>query len=189
MAEFKLVSAKLTYTELNYLEKVMKKDFPDNERMPISMIKKAIYNKILYAYFLTDGNTNFGYIITESLKNSKIVYVHYLAVDENTRGKGLGSIILTELKKLSEDSIFLLEVEDPDFANGYEDMKIRKNRLEFYYKNGFKMIKDTKLNLFGANMRLMATKGIHVNDWNMFIKKVYYDVTGNILPTLFINVK
>ena len=187
MLDIKLTPAKSTDAEFGYLEEAMKIHFPDNERMPISMIKKAVQKDILHIYFLTDGINNLGYVIIQPLSDSKIVYIHYLAIHENYRGEGYGSIILTMLKKLMTDCIFLLEVEDPNFANGYEDSKIRKNRLEFYYKNGFNMINSTSLNLFGAKMKLMATKRICVKNWNLFVKKVYFDVSESLLMTVFIH--
>ena len=82
------------------------------------------------SYWNQDELVGFSYI----LRNEKSVYVFYLAVAEDQRGKGFGSEMLENIKKKYKNHTIALAIEPPvSNADNYEQRVKRKN---FYIKNG-----------------------------------------------------
>ena len=98
-----------------------------------------------------------------------MVYVFFLAIEEDKRGKGYGSEVLETIKDMYKDRIVTLAIEDTvDIdASNYEQ---RINRLAFYKKNGFKQL-DIRVKELSVVYELLGTKeGVTQNDYLMLMK-------------------
>lgn len=88
-----------------------------------------------YVHFLAyyDGDDFCGF--TYTVENEDMVFVLYLAVNDEIRSKGYGTAILTDLKARASGRGVALNIEplDPHAANSEQ----RERRLEFYRRNGF----------------------------------------------------
>ena len=77
------------------------------------------------------GHLCIGYIVSMN----DLSYLFYFAVEQNLRGRGLGSAALRALlQKYYDNRLFLAIEETTPAAENYEQ---RLKRKEFYLKNGF----------------------------------------------------
>jgi ribosomal protein S18 acetylase RimI-like enzyme len=81
--------------------------------------------------------------------NSEIeAQIRSMAVEENWRGKGIGSIVLKELEKIATDK-------------GAKKIILhsRENAVKFYERNGYKVVKPSHI-LFGSIPHFLMEKEI-----------------------------
>lgn len=139
---------------LNYKEnRTIKKDivplfksaFPSNERPPVPMFLKSslMEGSDLLAFY--EENTFIGF--TQLTYHNDVIYIYFLAVDDQQRNKGYGSQILKEVFALYPHYRFILCYDEID--DSYPDNEMRKRRRDFYYRNGFKD-NELKVNEFGV---------------------------------------
>lgn len=83
------------------------------------------------AYYDDDSFCGFSYVV----ENDDLVFILYLAVNDEIRSRGYGSRILEYVKAKAGERPIVLDIEplDPN-AENYEQ---RKRRLAFYEKNGY----------------------------------------------------
>ncbi len=107
--------------------------FPREERPPFYLLKSREKNGKGDFFIAKDGVdfVGFAYIIPYL----DTAYLYYFAVDEGLRGKGYGSAVLTELKKVYSGKRFYLAREMLD--ESADNLEQRVKRHEFYLKNGF----------------------------------------------------
>lgn len=107
--------------------------FPPEERLPwwILRLMTAIKGVELTAYYNDQEYIGF----THTTVSNHILFVMFLAVQGERRGKGWGSSILDNLKNSHPGKTIILNVEPPDesAANAAERIK----RMHFYEQNGF----------------------------------------------------
>ena len=112
------------------IENIYLSSFPESERIEFSaMVNRKFQNSNLYA--LTDNKKLVGFTYISCYED--IVYIIYLAIDENERNKQLGSLALKEIDKLYPNKTKVLCVEKPT-----TDDEMKAKRISFYKKNGFK---------------------------------------------------
>lgn len=106
--------------------------FPSDERPPYFLLTWKVRRGKARMLVAKDDNTfiGFAYLVC----HLDMVYLFFLAVDENKRGCGYGSKILAALKeKYAGKRIFLArEPLDPEAENYVQ----RVSRHEFYLRNG-----------------------------------------------------
>ena len=130
----------LKYVDYYKLKKDKKKvkelyidSFPEEERCPfLILLSKVRKNKgEFYAFYDEDNYVGLIYNIVYK----DLVYIYYLAIDKESRNKGYGTRVLTDMKEMYKDKkiILMAETLDPDAENYAQ----RKNRNKFYLKNGF----------------------------------------------------
>ncbi|AFR22555.1 GNAT family N-acetyltransferase [Lactobacillus helveticus] len=73
--------------------------------------------------------------ITYYAENDKTVYLTYLAINEELRGQGYGSKILTMLEDRFLDKQIVIDIEP--VTSKAKNYKQRVSRLKFYKRNGF----------------------------------------------------
>lgn len=73
--------------------------------------------------------------ITYYASNENTVYLTYLAVNEELRGQGYGSKILTMLENKFPDKQIVIDIEP--VTKKAKNYKQRVSRLKFYERNGF----------------------------------------------------
>lgn len=107
--------------------------FPANEKAPFWLLMKKIKKDGVdfWAAYSEKKWVGLAYV----LSYKKISYVFYLAIDDNARGKGFGSGVLSALKeKYQGQNLFLAIEEINKKASNYAE---RVKRKQFYEKNGF----------------------------------------------------
>ena len=135
----------------------MTRDFPDNERKPLSMIEDALRRGeyrtlgavgedgiLAYAFFVTLGT------------GRPLCLFDYFAVRADLRDRGVGSAFLSALISgpLALAGTVLLEADDPDAAREEEERTVRERRLAFYRRNGLAET-GVRAEVFGAVYRIL----------------------------------
>ena len=163
---------------LNLLFMYLKQDFSISERMPSFIMRSAFKKGLLQAVYLTDGSEVYSYAIYQYEPEQDCLHVLYLAVLSDYRSLGIGSVLLTRLKDLSNGRM-LLEVEDPDKTNKLEALTIRSRRIAFYERNGFHLNSTIHLKNFGYPLRLMTLQELPEVDMKEF-QKYYQDLYNRV---------
>lgn len=122
-----LEEAKLIYT------KNMEKDFPEDEIPDYNKFVKLTEKNIHDVYLYNTNNSDVAYFITVEKDNN--ILITHLAVIKEYRSKGIGKVLLEEIKKHFKDkNILIVEVEAESRANNKEELDII-NRRKRYYSN------------------------------------------------------
>ena len=107
--------------------------FPSEERAPFFMMKSRVKKQRGKLLVADDKGEFVGFVYLVCLEN--LVYVYYLAISSECRGKGYGSEVLRLIQeKYKGNKIFLAREQLDPKAENFEQ---RKGRHEFYLKNGF----------------------------------------------------
>lgn len=104
--------------------------FPEDERPPYEM---ALSFRPSEFYGIYEGNDFVG--LADIVPHDDLVYLFFLAIASDKRGKGYGSRILAELKERYRGKRIFLLAEELD--EKYADLADRKRRFAFYRRNGF----------------------------------------------------
>ena len=115
--------------------KYMVKDFPPDELKPLSSMMDMLRRGIYDCYGLYEEENLLAYAYLTVLDD--FVLVDYLAVVPELRGSGIGTKLLTELKKILKEKTIIIECENPDFATDLQDKTTKIRRIEFYKRSGF----------------------------------------------------
>ncbi|MGN1421338.1 MAG: GNAT family N-acetyltransferase [Eubacterium sp.] len=113
-------------------KKLYREAFPAGERMPYFMLKH-FSNTDKCDFFKMDDNGFAGLMFVVYYKD--IVYIFFLAVVPEARGKGYGTKALDEAKKIFSGKRLILNMEEVD--EKYENFEQRVKREKFYNSNGF----------------------------------------------------
>lgn len=163
--------------EYKKLKKLYKKAFPNDERLPLWILKIKDKKENEFFYSIYDEEKFIG--LTYLINNDNITYVLYLAIDPTNRGQGYGSIVLDKIKKESNQKSIVLCIEEIDSnADNYEQ---RIKRKKFYERNGF--IETGYKNKEGKRFYEILTYGKkhEKQEYEKMMKKVW----GNLWYTLF----
>ena len=109
------------------------KSFPFIERAPYFMLLNAAKKGRADMLAAMDGDEFAGLLYM--LTDGDIAYIFYLAVDEEKRGKGYGKAIISAMKERYLGKRIFLARER--IEKNAENIEQRKNRRQFYLKNGF----------------------------------------------------
>lgn len=133
-------------TDFKQIKQLYNTAFPKDERVvPFYVLKnKAKLGKGELITVKIDGKfVGFASVIS----HCGISYLFYFAITKDNRGKGYGSVVLSELKKIYKDNILFLAREQLDEnADNYNE---RIKRHNFYLNNGFS---DWKCKIKEANV-------------------------------------
>ena len=132
--------------------------FPADERAPFHLMISRLRKGRAEMLAAFDGEEFIGFAYTVCYED--LVYLFYLAIEEDKRGSGYGSLIIKGIKKKYQGKRIFLAREQLDISAQNYPQRISRHR--FYLRNGFK-------------------------DLPLYIKEasVVYDVMsigGNILP-------
>lgn len=128
--ELKIIEKNSEHIEM--IKEIYLYSFPDNERIDFDEILNHTFPNSQLLGFFCDKNL-IGFSVVSVHK--KFVYIAYLAIDKNQRGKGLGSQAAKEICKFYNDKTIVLSVEKP------EKQADKQNRvINFYKKNGFELM-------------------------------------------------
>ena len=127
--------------------------FPSNERAPLPLLFHRSDNGRDSFFAVLDNDEFIGLVYT--IQTEKMLYVFFLAVTEDKRGKGYGSKIIHIIKKMYPEKVITLLIEDTTDKNA-DNLSQRLNRLKFYESNDFKQL-NIKINEAGVNYELLGT--------------------------------
>lgn len=125
---------------------------------------------VAYAFFVIDGRN---------------AMVDYLAVCENLRGRGKGSLLIrmmTDDLQQKYDCV-LLESEDPDDATDEEDRDVRERRIRFYLHNGLVQT-GVRSEVWHVHYRILALPVGHILP-DEEIGRIYSDIYRVMMPEKF----
>ncbi len=126
--------------------------FPKEERMPWWILRLVSLRRDMGVEGFYEGDRLRGF--TYSVSTEDVLFLLFFAVNDDCRGQGYGSAILTQLKEENPGRNIVLNVEllDPQ-AENYDQLL---RRMRFYKKNGFF---DTGFDIdeVGGTFRVLAT--------------------------------
>lgn len=125
---------RMSRNELPLAWQSMRREFPDDERKPLSMIQ-AQYDRGVYdTWWLKKNGERKGYALLLRAEGCPYVLLDYLAMLE--KGGGYGSVCLERLKERYPQGI-LVEAEAVTEGLTPEVRDLRQRRLRFYQRAGF----------------------------------------------------
>ena len=125
-----LEEAKLIYT------KNMEMDFPSDEIPDYNRFVKLTEDNVHDVYLYNSDKQDVAYFITVEMNNN--ILITHLAVIKEFRSKGIGKILLEEIKNFFKNkNILIVEVEAESRANNKEELDIINRRKRYYSNLGF----------------------------------------------------
>lgn len=109
------------------------KAFPKDERKPFFTIRRSVRKGKAKIFTAAEDHTLLGFAMIIPYQN--LVMVDYLAVSENVRSHGTGSLLIQEICRRFKDYKIILLIEEPDESSPNSAQRIA--RRNFYLKNGF----------------------------------------------------
>ena len=116
--------------ELPALIGLMERSFPENERMPIRTLLTRRGSDLLS---LEEDGQFRGFI--SLLTRTDICHILFFAVEEASRGRGLGTQALALLRQLKPGLRIIADLELPDTAAPNAQQRLR--RWQFYQRCGY----------------------------------------------------
>ncbi len=171
------------FNQIEYLYKSrLKKDFARNELKPLASMRRSWEKGSYDCFGLFNGPEVQGYAFYVRLGNDYLL--DYLAITDDYRGQGLGSVFLRQLAICMADAqCIIVEVEDPEQASDAETGTQRERRLRFYLHSGY-LMSDVTSRVFGVPYRLLEfpVTGPHSTDK---LRSVYTEIYRDTLPAVF----
>ena len=135
-----LTIRQLTLPEVrNAYKNYLKNDFPPDELKPLVMIERSLRKKqyLCYGILIKEEMCGYGFFAFTEENALRVYLLDYFAVREDLRDQGIGSYFLSSIQNiLPVPGTILVEVENPDFADGGEEQRMQEKRLQFYLRNG-----------------------------------------------------
>lgn len=115
------------------IKRLYRSAFPKAERAPFFRLKSRAEKQKAEFFVAYDNGLFVGFVYVVLWHG--LVYLFYLAINENSRGKGYGSSVLNVISALYNGKKIFVATESIDkSAPNYEQRLLRH---EFYLKNGF----------------------------------------------------
>lgn len=142
-------------TEIKKLyENSMSRDFPSSELKSLSsilmMYHRGVYD-VLSAYL---NHCFVGYALLYRPQNERVALLDYLAIEPEHRFKGIGSLLLKQLRchYAKDADVLLIECERPNAAPN--ETEARK-RIQFYMQSGA-VLTSVRIWLFGVEYSILV---------------------------------
>ena len=160
----------------------LKKDFARNELKPLLSMRRSWERGAYDCYGLFDGEEILGYAFFVRLGNNYLF--DYLAIAEEHRDEGLGTLFLRQLADCLQDADCVVgEVEDPDKAEDEESRAVRERRLQFYLRSGYRQT-ELRSCVFGAAYRILEVPTGKEHSAEQ-LREIYTELYRSVLPELF----
>ncbi|MDD4291165.1 MAG: GNAT family N-acetyltransferase [Clostridia bacterium] len=152
-----------------YARELYESSFPDLERKPWLTMLGFMRNGNAELNMITYDKKICGFVYILSRNNTALV--DYLAIDNEMRGKGVGSAVCKLLGEKYFGQKLFLEVEKPDVI--YPNYQERLRRQSFYLKNGL-IPTGIFIRAYGTELELM-TFGMSITypEYIDFMKEIY----------------
>lgn len=134
-------------------------DFPPAERKPLAAMEKLVKAGVYEPLGLYEGQCLQAYAFLWHSKIAPAFLVDYLAVCRGGRGQGTGSALLTRLsRRCSGDRLLFLESEAITSEASESENQLRRRRLDFYHRAGFRYA-GYDVRLFGVLFSVLRSYG------------------------------
>ena len=157
----------------------MQKDFPVDEIKPLDMIRQLWNMDVYECYTLSDEDAILGYAFF--VRRERDYLLDYLAIAEEHRNEGLGTLFLRQLKDCIQGAdCIVVEVEDPDRAKNEQDRTLRERRLQFYLRSGY-LPSELTARVFGVDFRIIEAPAAAEHTAEE-LRTVYTELYRSMLP-------
>lgn len=167
-------------------------DFPPEERMTVEQCASLLEKGILRCHCFYGGEALLGYAVSVADSRSGCLFIEYLAVTKERRGRGIGSEMLRFFSDYAKDYNFiLLEVEDERRAKTRSERDTMERRLRFYTAAGA-VYTGTAAVTYGVPYRLLAFQcsgSIPHGSISGIYRRLYRSKLGAIAVMLHIRTK
>lgn len=127
--------------------------FPEPQRYAFSGVwLTAAWKRPVEFLGYYDGDRLCG--LTYTVDTGRYLYLFYIAVPEDCRGRGYGARMLDQLRQRHPDRTIVLDVETPDPSAPNNEQRLR--RVAFYERNGFFLL-DRYVKSEGHSQQIMST--------------------------------
>ena len=132
----------LTDSQLRQIYRVhVKRDFPRSERRPFTSIRSLRRAGRYDTWGVFEGDALLAYAFLWRTAEGNCALLDYLAVCPEGRGQGLGTQALELLKaRYGPACTLLAEAEAPEPGISPEEDRVRRRRLAFYQRAGFRLM-------------------------------------------------
>ena len=134
----------------NIYQEAFPEDQKEDRKIILSTIAKrhGFVLKACYCHEKYKNKHTVGLAIIHKILKPDMNYLCYLAVSRSVRGHGIGTQLLDEIDRIRILNIKLwrrkkyvvAEVEDPDITEDSLERSIRKRRVSFFEKAGFRLL-------------------------------------------------
>ena len=146
--------------ELLEVQRLYEEAFPEDEQIPFDRLVNNRKECILRAYSLEGELCALSYVF----EYGTIVYIGYLAVLKDLRGKQIGTQLLEHLKEQYRNYQIVGEIELAE--EGFDPTGIKRRRREFYLRHGFHSA-GLCYRLFNTDYEILTDKGVVTKEiWN-----------------------
>ncbi len=139
-----IISEVKTDNEFNDAIKIYEEAFPEGEKRPIEDIKRNIEENHEKMFIAMDNGVPVIFSMIWPVRDSDFLFLDYIAVRKDYRGRGIGSLFLQRIFDISENNDFnhmIFEVENPEEG---DNKKQRMARIKFYRRAGAKTLTGFK---------------------------------------------
>lgn len=155
-------------------EASLRRDFPPSELKSLSAILNMFHSGVYDVIGAYEGELLQAYALMYRPKEGRIVLLDYLAVEPDFRNKGIGSLLLRQLRDYYQQTadVLMIECERPKAAP--DELEARK-RIRFYTRSGA-ILTSVRICLFGVEYSIMAlpcTDVLHERDWAEQMLRLY----------------
>lgn len=147
---------------------LQKRAFPPEEQYPFWVLRLLVCRKGIDYLAHYENDLFCGISYTSS--TDSMIYVLYLAVNDEIRSKGYGTKILNQLKEMSAGKEVTLNVEPLDEKADNYSQRVR--RMEFYMRNGFHDTGYRLVDTTGEYAILSTTDNFAIKEYKKAITQI-----------------
>lgn len=158
-----------TPERLEFAERLYLEAFPESERKPFDLLLcKQFEGSAELLCAVDDAGSPAAIVFT--LSDGGYVLLDYLAVCPKYRGNGIGTEILSLLKRRYPGSNIVLEIESTASLADKGDLRLR--RKAFYERNGFSA-NGYLVDLLGVDMEIMSVSPIPFGEYHALFEPLF----------------
>ncbi|MDQ7094049.1 GNAT family N-acetyltransferase [Desulfosporosinus sp. PR] len=175
---------KMMLTEFKGIYQRIELDFAEGEYAPYDVLAAQLAKGVQKGYLLQWDKKDVGYALCADGCANGHVLISLLAVYEEFRNRGLGSIFLEDLiTDFSRNQGIIVEVEKPENSKSAAERELRAGRIRFYQNAGFYLVPDIDYIIWDVPMHLMirplkASLTTMNKQIGQIIRAIYLDLMG-----------
>lgn len=158
---------KLQGKDLLHFYKIYRNSFQKGDRFSLPILLFNIFRKKAKCYVAKKDHSMIGFIYLIFYQN--MIFILYLAIDQNERDQGIGSYVLNWCFDHYKDRCFFLNIDE--INPKFDDYELRKKRLQFYLKNRFYLTEYFADNIYKGHI-LSSKKDFHLEQYKEFDQKI-----------------